>query len=647
MYIRRLELFNFGVYAGKNKFVFTGTKPIVLIGGMNGHGKTTFLEAILLSLYGSNSPAFKEQRKTYSSYLKSFVNKSDGTLISYVLLDFEISSEERYEIKRLWTGKKQCTEILSVKRNGKENDFLASNWPMFIENLLPNALSKFFFFDGEKIAEMSIDENNTQVKESIKALLGINVLDTLESDLLKNLRKYKTTGENSTLEKEIERLREEKKGIEKEYIDIQKKVQIMNQDEIEIRNRIEDLRHQYAIQGGDAISKRQDLIQNKALRVAEYESVSEKLINIASSILPLNMIKNTLLDIKLQATDDKYNRVVRESIKMIEEKAILYSKGRNESKYTISDFINFLKKDIQGNNSDIYNLSDHALYQLNQLTEIELSEEKYFASSLINQKIDLNNRLIEISSYLSLDINERELKELLDSIDKEETKLEDVKNDLKELNEVLHEVSIKFQRISKDLNNKVEIYLSEIEISDDDARRKKYSNMALLILKKYKTVLQKNKAQRLAETITNCYKKLSTKKNLIDQIVINPETLDFIYISTEKEEIKKNRLSAGEKQLVVISTLWALAICSEKKLPVIIDTPLARLDSKHRESIVKKYFPNASPQTMILSTDSEIYGDYYNMMKDSIGDEYTLEYDENTRSTSVKKGYKIGGLYAD
>ena len=59
MYIRRLELFNFGVYAGKNEFVFTGNKPVVLIGGMNGHGKTTFLEAILLSLYGSNSPAYK------------------------------------------------------------------------------------------------------------------------------------------------------------------------------------------------------------------------------------------------------------------------------------------------------------------------------------------------------------------------------------------------------------------------------------------------------------------------------------------------------------------------------------------------------------------------------------------------------------
>lgn len=644
MYIRRLELFNFGVYAGKNEFVFTGNKPIVLIGGMNGHGKTTFLEAVLLSLYGSNSPAYKEQRKTYSSYLKSFVNKADGTLNSYVLLDFEISPEERYEIKRMWNGKKCKEETISVKRNGENNVFLASNWPMFVENILPNALSKFFFFDGEKIAEMSTDESDLQIKESIKALLGISVLDTLESDLLKNLRKYKAKEINTKLEKEIDKLREKKSDAENKYAVIQEKVDNISQKELEIRNKIEYLRNQYAIQGGNAINKRQELMQNMALKKAEYESISEKLINIASSSLPLRMVEDMLCDIKLQAIDDKYDRVMRESVKMIENKAILYSKKINESKEAINDFINYLKQDISEDVSDVYNLSDHALFQINQLTENELIEERNIAESLIKEKSHLNDRLSEISSYLSLDINERELKELLESIDKEEKKLEITQSELRMLNEELHEAGMSLQNISSELNNKVDNYLSEIETNDDDARRKKYSNIALLVLDRYRVELQKNKTDQLAYTITKCYKKLANKKNLIDQIIVDPKTLDLVYLSVDKEEIKKNRLSAGEKQLVVISTLWALAICSKKKLPVIIDTPLARLDSRHREALVKTYFPNASVQTMILSTDSEINRDYYNMMKEFIGDEFTLEYCETTRSTTVKKGYKIGGL---
>lgn len=69
---------NFGVYAGTNEFNFESQKPIVLIGGLNGRGKTTFLEAVLLSLYGSNSFAYKESSyKSYGQYLRSFVNRND------------------------------------------------------------------------------------------------------------------------------------------------------------------------------------------------------------------------------------------------------------------------------------------------------------------------------------------------------------------------------------------------------------------------------------------------------------------------------------------------------------------------------------------------------------------------------------------
>ena len=91
--------------------------------------------------------------------------------------------------------------------------------------------------------------------------------------------------------------------------------------------------------------------------------------------------------------------------------------------------------------------------------------------------------------------------------------------------------------------------------------------------------------------------------------------------------------------MMVVSLLWALALCSKKKLPVIIDTPLSRLDSAHREALINIYFPQASEQTIILSTDSEIDRSCYESMKDNIGDEYTLEYNDETKTTTVKKGY--------
>ena len=101
MVIKRLQLHNFGVYAGDNEFVFEGDKPIVLIGGMNGRGKTTFLEAVLLALYGQSSFAYSESTyKSYSSYLRSFVNRGADDNTCSVTIEFENNSGtvEKYKI---------------------------------------------------------------------------------------------------------------------------------------------------------------------------------------------------------------------------------------------------------------------------------------------------------------------------------------------------------------------------------------------------------------------------------------------------------------------------------------------------------------------------------------------------------------------
>ena len=183
--------------------------------------------------------------------------------------------------------------------------------------------------------------------------------------------------------------------------------------------------------------------------------------------------------------------------------------------------------------------------------------------------------------------------------------------------------------------------LSSLEMNDDNDRLMKYTHKMTDVLEVYKYRLQERKVEVLAETMTSCYKKLANKKTLISYIQMDPRTLDFYYYNYANEIVPKNRLSAGEKQLMVVALLWSLAICSKRKLPVIIDTPLSRLDSKHRVAFIKTYFPNASDQTIILSTDSEIFGEYYNILKKNVGDEFTLRYDDTAKCTTIENGYKM------
>ena len=127
MIITKLTLHNFGVYAGDNTFEFQNHKPVVLIGGMNGRGKTTFLEAVLLALYGANSFAYTERKyATYGQYLRAYTNRADGSLYSYIELEFKLKDEntERYLIRREWSANGLRTrEKISVKKDGESNKF--------------------------------------------------------------------------------------------------------------------------------------------------------------------------------------------------------------------------------------------------------------------------------------------------------------------------------------------------------------------------------------------------------------------------------------------------------------------------------------------------------------------------------------------
>ena len=149
MVIKKLHMHNFGVYAGDNEFVFNSHKPVVLIGGMNGRGKTTFLEAVLLALYGSNSFAYTESgRKSYSQYLRSFINRNADDNICKVELEFEINNtiKENYVVRREWDAlNKRTREHIYVYKDGMFNEFLTANWPMFVENILPRACLKKAF----------------------------------------------------------------------------------------------------------------------------------------------------------------------------------------------------------------------------------------------------------------------------------------------------------------------------------------------------------------------------------------------------------------------------------------------------------------------------------------------------------------------
>ena len=644
MMIKRLQLYNFGIYAGENIFDFSLKKPVVLIGGMNGRGKTTFLEAIVLSLYGNNSSFYKESGyKTYGQYLRSLVNRDSWNQQTFVELTFIINDGKQveYTVHREWdSNSKRVSEKIDVAENGTYSEFLTNNWSMFVENIVPNALSSFYFFDGEKIAELALDESNTQFQDSIRAMLGLSMLDVLRNDLHKTLRRCSRSQDFSVSHDDIQTLKEQQTALSTTIEKKEAEVKNLQVEVDKLQMELDKLQSNYESKGGKVIEQRAALIQEKAELTTSLEQIQAELISIATGELPLRLVKDLIQEIKLQAEDEHDELIMQQLIERIDGLLQDYLSHENGSGEECRSFVDYIKHNNGSSSLEpIYQVSDYALFQLNSLLDSLLDNTKRQTVEILQRKKDQQKKLGEIESHLSLDINEDELSRITSAIRKKQEEMVTlqikVNSAAQELGPLRSALVIK----TTEVKNAVDSYLKEAVAADENTRMDKYTHMALQILDAYSVEIQSQKSYVLASTITDCYHKLANKQRLISQITVNPETLEIAYYDHNGKQINSSMLSAGEKQLMVISVLWALAICSKKKLPVIIDTPLSRLDSAHRTSVVQNYFPNASDQTMILSTDSEIDHRYYELMKDSIGDEFTLKYNEDSRSTTIVKGF--------
>lgn len=640
MRIKRLIMHNFGVYAGTNSLEFKGNKPVVLIGGMNGRGKTTILEAVLLGLYGSNSFAYTESKfNSYGQYLKSYVNKADGSLESFVEIEFSMDNadSEFYCVHREWEGNSQrVREKILVKKNGEENTFLTDNWSMFVENILPSALSNFFFFDGEKIAELAVEETGQQMKESVKAMLGITVLDVLQGDIGRLISKISKENSGNQDLKKLEELRIAKEEAAASLNTVDEQLQQMNHEVQEMLLNLEKLNFEYSVKGGGILEQKNLLLKQRTDSIAAVASSQEQLLELVAGEMPLILVSDLLKDIESQGQIEhecKLNNMTLDKVKLS------YGKFGDKSD-AITSFIEFMQNEISACKEEyLYGLSDSNLFQIIALNLDGLKMCSDKATYFISKRNNCQKKVDDIDNSLSVDIDEKSLNELFESIRNHEREITRKQIEIDNLEKERTSLHGTLVMAESEFGRYAESILSVLESADSDERTIKYAHMAIEIINLYRVRLQERKTSVLAQTMTECYKKLANKKNLVDHIVMDSESLDLHYMNNEGVEIAKKRLSAGEKQLMVISLLWALAICSKKKLPVIIDTPLSRLDSSHRQALIKIYFPKASDQTIILSTDSEIDENYYELMKSSVGDKYTLKYNDTTKNTTITSGY--------
>lgn len=665
MHFSNIELYNYGIYKGCHNINLTdqeSQKNITLVGGMNGRGKTTLLDSIFLCLYGRKATEYVTGKKeAYNKVLRDRINKSASDKSTYICLTMEMDDDEGtvISITRSWRqNARKIDTSLKVVKNGIEDSYLSDNWEYYVEELIPFGIAKFFFFDNEKISQIADDDAFDKIKDSIKSVMGVTTIESLCSHIEK-IRKDKNASlkksGNGTLTAESEALSQAIEDCETRIRSLYaQKAAIVPKLE-KTNDTLEQTEQAFWKKGGNLGINHDDIIRDQHTLKDKADALKEEAITLASNPgTPLCLCRNLAIT--------TYNKIM----------SVADSRAKHCSLPIITHMYNSLLFDFQSS----YSSSTASYIKLAELMRLQLDKlqaeanaeqstvltplaqtlmEKFVsedaraittqAAHIVSENGKIIAALEQLEVHLSSSAEKNNTVKLLNKIKELQAKKTQLETDIAKCNDQIRSAQFEKEQQERQLNKVLLKIAAEADTSDDNVRIIEYSTMTLEVMHEFVHRLQAQKVHQLERNIISCFEFLAQKQAIITSISIDPKTLDITLKDYNGGILLKDQLSAGEKQMFAISILWGLALSSGYKLPVVIDTPMARLDSAHRSNFINKYLPNASSQVIVLSTDEEINGKYLEDIKEYVNKSYTLVYDEVEKCSSIQPGY-FGGYLA-
>lgn len=658
MTITRFELNNFGVYASNQVIDFKNVspeRPIVLIGGENGRGKTTLVEALFLVLYGKMSPSFSSAGKSYNSYLSSRINSKTGfeqgaSLCLEMKLQTSDGLEDLYVFRGWARSDQRLTERFFVKRGGKRDEWLTNNWGTYWSEILPPNIAELFFFDGERIESLADTKTSARVvKDSVYALFGLAPITRLRADLA-IVEKQSIRESDKRISPELH----EAYDAHKKNQDLLEKAQ---QKGVELEQKraaavvaLERVqKNLLSLGGGSEMLKDREKYRHKLqeLRV-EAEKSDSKLRELAAGNVPF-LIVNDLLARTLKTLTDESHVAEREDefafakryhLELLESLSPFSSSdGEDKILKVVNDFFTtkFTILD-EGDYSYVFPKRLREFESVFMHIQKDLTETERQVQEVLRDREELTEQIATLESQLDVLPAEEAVQELLNEEHHRETAINEIEN---ELRKAIEEREMLFRLCEESRRKYTRIAETELKkhnTNEDTLRVVTHAQRTQVVLDELEHRLVRKHLSKLEIELSEKLAMLHSKR-LVENVRILPDTFEIELSTAGGIKTPASRLSAGERQLLALAVLWAVQSYSEKKMPMIVDTPLGRLDSKHRKNMVERFLTEASHQTIVLSTDSEVTPELVRGVQDHIGAQYLLDYHENDQSTRIVEGY--------
>lgn len=631
-------------------------KNIILLGGLNGAGKTTILKAILYVLFGKRGISEVEHKRIFSNTINNTFFDEGGRDCSVTLI-LETDKKEEWELKVKWSfnhNKQLINENRSiiVRKPGVKHGRHAQidnidTYNRFIDRIIPYHAAPFFIFDGEEIREIILRQNSAEMKEAIHKITGMDaykqLLDdfkmmknNLEQNLAKAVSKTKldklqsdldTIGsEIDTLEKRLKKTMSQRKSLEQKI------------------NGLKQERNQKILQN----SKSREAIVKKQSRLATELSIAEKELEQYFKENAVQIILyHKILDLKQrikEENDFKHKQILQEASLNPYRKFINQLLSQPISPPLTNDQLGQIKK----LGEEIWLTESQGEQTLKDFTiKHDLSSNDY--SYLANLPVKDRNMIVAQVNKIEKLKNQVEALEIEIRNAPEAVDLDKENKDIDELTKEFGEIDLRYKTTSKKLarakENRTSILNQITRLSDQGANFEELStrlnmvNQIISAINQYVTEATEMKARFIRDEFASMLSKLFRKQDEFGAIEFDIVSYTIRLYNDRNQEISIQDRSAGEMQMISSALIWALTKASDLGLPMVIDTPLGRLDSYHRSRLITHYYRELSEQVIILSTDTEITQEYVDLMRDNSYKQYMLDYDQEKKYTIIRDGY--------
>lgn len=659
MLIQRIKISNFKTYLSLDlDLTVDDDRPIILIGGSNGGGKTTLFEAISGALYGLKI----ESKEHFMELLnQGAVNKVKPEIsLQITFVGKVLGQQQKYILKRNYILNSQGRPLESVSLNMNGNMYVYGTMTApkervraeqeiskIIKANLPQELSQYFLFDAMQSSEL-LKKNVFQqtIRDNFENVLGF-----------KKYLQLKRAAEKLQQEWAEQRLEAEKEAKEysslcnqKEQLVIDLNASLAEQDRLyKYMSSVED-EYQRAKEGAQQaanLSKRIQDVDGKIRVITEdAANYAENLkafvdnieINVFLPKLASNLSQeiNNILRVKEQLQKQSTGTYPIETLRDVTSKIIDYLKELSlcsqavDEENVISHIVAMQNTTNAKDPYDYLNTAEvDALRELpkkgngNQFVSIDRKRQDMEIQLANLDNLRTEKRTLEQTQAGGNGLLIANYEDAKRSVDKLKTQEDSLKNEIQRLEKRIHQFDVQIQQ--------------EPDVKFDTLVKLRpfFDKVADNLLKKKKTQIETEMQSQLNRLLVS-YKGHVGRVELSDSM----ENFNIKLYHSAGNEISLNQLNAASKQIFIQVLLKVLRNLGDYNPPVMIDTVMGVLDNESRDALMEEYFPQLAEQTILLCTTSEIRTDSdYIKLEPFISKTYTLHRNVEEQNTTIDEGY--------